>query len=280
MLRSVPMISSIFPAITLISGSDTKKPLGILGVGNSFTVNATNHLEGLVKESGNEVKYTGAIIGGSSFRRHLDAANAFERDPSSDNGRPYKTMTGNVSLQELLKKEQWDIVTIQQVSSESHKVDSFRPDAKELHDYIKKYSPNAEVVLHRTWVYRDDKPLGTTSEKMQEGIVNAYEAISQELKCRVIPSGDAFWEARKDPKLMKHLYSDFKHAGLYGDYMAGCVWLEVLFGANCIDNKYLAGGRIDPETARRLQEIAHRAAENIREKNRRFLKQEAQVTGK
>ena len=67
------------------------------------------------------------------------------------------------SLKQELLAEKWDIITIQQASIRSHDVATYRPVAKELYDYIKKYAPASEVVIHQTWAYRVDDPRFTAA---------------------------------------------------------------------------------------------------------------------
>ena len=62
------------------------------------------------------------------------------------------------SLRELLQSGTWDFVTIQQYSFISNDVSTYRPYARNLHDYIRKNAPGAEVVMHQTWEYRVDDP--------------------------------------------------------------------------------------------------------------------------
>ncbi len=88
-------------------------------------------------------------------------------------------------------------------SIKSHDIANYRPSASELRDYIKKFAPNSEIVVHQTWAYRVDDPRFTkpsekpgepaTQEAMYTGLTSAYNTIARELGgLRIIPTGDAF----------------------------------------------------------------------------------------
>jgi uncharacterized protein DUF4886 len=180
-------------------------------IGNSFSQNATRYLPQLAEEAGHALFIGRAEIGGASMQRHWDAVEAAMRDTSDPKGKPY----GGRSLLTLLSKGTWDVVTIQQASIISGDVDTYRPYAKKLYDFIKSVQPKARVVLHETWAYRSDddssgtvtgKKMARSQQEMYEQLRNAYYTIAKELKVDVIPNGDAFnivttnveWGFKKD----------------------------------------------------------------------------------
>lgn len=176
----------------------------LLAVGNSFSEDATTYLPQIVKGSPVpcELILGKATIGGCDFARHLRHAGLHEANADDPEGKPYRNKTK--SLKDMLQAEKWDFVTMQQVSTKSFRPETFRPDAKRLYDYIKRYAPQAEVVIHQTWAYRGDEPrFGTefcaSQQKMYEGLCGAYTDIAKELGCRLIRSGDAMELARRSP---------------------------------------------------------------------------------
>jgi lysophospholipase L1-like esterase len=176
------------------------KTVNVLAVGNSFSANALKYFSDIVTASGNKTVAKNAMIGGCDFERHMRHADAFEADASSPEGRPYP---GKQSLKELLTQEKWDYVTIQQASPKSFKPETFHPHADRLIAYIKKYAPQAEIVIHQTWAYRDDHPYwGLTNfnhDVMYKGVRAAYDGLAKETGFRQIPCGDAMEAARFDP---------------------------------------------------------------------------------
>ncbi len=286
-----------------VAGGKATKTVRLLTVGNSFSQNATRYLGDLAKADGNTLVHHACSIGGGTMAQHLEKVERLARDPQDTKGR-YGT---GKSLQEELVAEPWDFVTIQQASIASHNIETYRPFARQLHDFIKSHALDAEVLVHQTWAYRVDDPRFSrakprpgepkTQQEMYEGLTSAYQTIAEELGAQRIPVGDAFyladtdreWGYRPDrsfdlkqatpPALPDQTHSlhvgwrwtkgdagepklgmDGHHANMAGQYLAGCVFYEVLFDQSPVGNKFVPRG-LDPEYARFLQKTAHRAVQ-------------------
>lgn len=181
------------------------KTVRLLAVGNSFSEDATTYLPQIVQASPRPCTLIlqKATIGGCDLERHMRHADLHEVDPNDPEGKPYQKK--KKSLKDMLLAEKWDFVTIQQASPKSFHPETYRPHAKRLHDYIKKYAPTAEVVVHQTWAYRADEPrFGTafcaSQQEMHQKLCDAYTGIAKELGCRMIRSGDAVDRARRNPQ--------------------------------------------------------------------------------
>ncbi len=276
----------------------------ILTIGNSFTVNACQFLPPFVEAAGKELLLFPANLGGASFERHVGFLDAHEADPDSDAARPYKDLvdprTGGVrdfSLREALEAADWDYVTIQQVSSQSFRPETFQP-AHTLIGYIRKHAPEAEILIHQTWTYHHDfegyGKGGFTLEKMQAGLTAAYQQLADEYDLRIIPVGNAFHAARqtsfgtyrKDPEFDfgnppdgelpdqtgslnvgyywrsssggRSLNLDYRHANEVGRYLGAAVWYEILFGEPAPSDAPVPT-QLNPESAAALRQIAHEA---------------------
>jgi hypothetical protein len=123
------------------SPSIEKKSLKILGIGNSFLKNATSMLPGIVKDSGHELILGVAAPGGRTLQNHYEAAMLGETNPEDPKAKLYEYNKQKMTLKEMLTAEKWDYVTIQQSSPTSFKIDTYRPYAQNVYDYIKKYAP-------------------------------------------------------------------------------------------------------------------------------------------
>jgi hypothetical protein len=175
-------------------------------VGNSFSQNATHYLGDLATAAGDALVHHQAIISGGTMAQHWEKAQQYEKDPQDKRG----LHSTQRSLKQELLAEHWDFVTIQQASLRSHDVTTYRPYAGQLRDYIKKYAPSAELLVHETWAYRcDDARFAAepptpgepaTQEAMYQSVSSAYRTITAELGARLIPVGDAFHLADTDPK--------------------------------------------------------------------------------
>ncbi len=275
------------------------KTVRILTIGNSFSRNATNHLDDLAEAGGHALIHTALVIGGASFQVHADKAKTEGKARLYTNGR---------DLIANLAAEKWDYVTIQQASIKSHDFATYQPYAGILRDYIAKHAPQAKLLIHQTWAYRVDDPRFSvkepkpgepkTQEEMYRGLTAAYDKIAAEFGARVIPVGDAFFAADSDPErgyridtafdfenarqpaLPDQTHSlhvgwrwaaskvrrtlglamDGHHANLAGEYLGACVWYEVLFGESVVGNTYLPKG-LQHDDTRFLQETAHRVVQ-------------------
>lgn len=182
-----------------------KQPVRLFLIGNSFSQNATKYLPQLSKEGGHDLVIGRAEIGGSSLQRHWNHAEAAERNPDDPQGKPY----GGKSLKMLLSEGVWDVVTIQQASILSGNVETYRPYARNLYEYVKKLQPRAKVVFHQTWAYRADskdfsqiskEDSAKSAQEMWETSRAAYHTIATELAIPVIPNGDAFYRMNSKKK--------------------------------------------------------------------------------
>lgn len=181
------------------------KTVKLLTIGNSFSANATHYLGDLANASGNKLVHRPLVIGGAAFDVHWAKVEKFEADPKDKAGQ----YTSGRGLQQELQADKWDFVTIQQSSIKSHDLSTYEPYARQLRDYIKKYAPGSELVIHETWPYRVDDPRFSvkapkagepkTQAEMYEGLRNSYRATAKELGLQLLPVGDAFNLANTDP---------------------------------------------------------------------------------
>lgn len=176
----------------------------LLTIGNSFSRNATNHLDDLAKAGGHTLIHRAIVVGGASLELHATKMQKHEADPSDKEG----LYTNGLSLKDELLAEKWDYITIQQASMKSHDPATYQPFAKSLADAIAQYAPTAKLLVHQTWAYRIDDPRFTkptdkpsdpkTQEEMYFGLTNAYKTLAKELDAGILPVGDAFFLADTD----------------------------------------------------------------------------------
>lgn len=174
----------------------------VLAIGNSFADNALTYFGDIANAAGKEVQVGKACLGGCDLERHMQHIDVYEADPSDPEGSPY--LGGKKSLPQLLGERPWDFVTIQQVSHKSFRPASYHPHVDRLIATIRQYAPQAEIVIHQTWAYRDDHGFfgekGLNTDSMFAGLCAAYDALSRDTGFRQIPSGDAMEAARQDPE--------------------------------------------------------------------------------
>lgn len=202
MFRRITYLAILLLGTSAIVVGEEPKTIRLLTIGNSFADNALKFLPGIVGATENQLIVARANLGGCTMQRHWNHVEQYEADQDDKQGRPYGK--GQASLRERLERESWDVVTIQQVSWQSHDPNTFRPYAARLHDYIRKHAPQSEILLHQTWPYRVDDPRFTpenegkephTQAVMHQQVRDAYHTIAKELDIGIIPSGDAMYLA-------------------------------------------------------------------------------------
>lgn len=300
MIQRIPL--TLLAIAALHANADEAKTVRLLTVGNSFSHNATHYLGDIAKANGDTLILREDNIGGSSFDIHLKKLAVWQKDPTSKLGQ----YTEGKGLQDDLTEKQWDFITIQQASIKSHDVNTYRPYAKQLADFIRNHAPSATLIMHQTWEYRVDDPRFSVKEpkpgepksqdEMYAGLKSAYDSIAKELNVKLIPVGDAFHAANRDPQwgykvptakfdskqakeaeLPDQTHSlnvgwnwkkstdgkkttlgmDGHHASMAGEYLGACVWYETLFGKSVEGNSFLPKG-LDAAYAKFLQSVAHR----------------------
>ena len=208
-------------------------------------------------------------LGGHSFAQHASYVKAFEADPADPKGHAYKArlnpLTGekkDFSLREALEITDWDVVTIQQVSNNSYKYDTFQPDAGILIAYVRKYAPKAEILIHETWSYPPDflakGKYNVDQQSMYDQLHAAYQKLSEESGgLRIIPVGTAFQAARGLPTPMNLNAPGDKHANTAGQYLGGAVFYEALFHDSVEAVDFVPPKGLKADQAKALRQIAH-----------------------
>ena len=214
----------------------------ILAIGNSFSEDATRYLEPIARSAGEELFVRNLYIGGCSLFRHVkniesgDAAYAYQRDAES---------LEQISLSDALAREDWDFITVQQVSGYSGIYDSYIPYLDRLLSFVRERAPRAKRILHRTWAYEWNETehpsfqlySGDTA-KMHRAIVDVTDRISKEFSLPIIPVGDAIMRAKCHPDFDVRagglsLHRDGFHLSRdYGRYLAALVWLKYFTGVS------------------------------------------------
>lgn len=215
-----------------------KSNLKILTIGNSFTDSLAAFFAQVVESAGCALHFERANHGGCELHRHWSYIQNEEKDGVYRMYQDYR-----FKMREILAREPWDIVTMQQASHFSWRPETYQPFASRIHDYVRTHAPQAEIVLQQTWAYRADdprimpggawkydddfirrvaeigihlptEPLIVEQDDMYDGLTGAYRKLAEELNLRIIPTGCAVQLARAgeahkfpnyDPALMNTL---------------------------------------------------------------------------
>ncbi|MGQ8337461.1 DUF4886 domain-containing protein [Sunxiuqinia sp. A32] len=243
-----------------VSKNDQVQLVRLLAIGNSFSDNACRYLSQITQSVDScDILIGRAMIGGCSLEKHAKLIDACEQDSSL---KPYEGKT----LKEILQQEEWDVVTIQQVSYLSFKKESFQPYADQIYAFVEEYAPQARIYIHETWAYGPDcarfEKFGITMKQMYRKLKKNYRSLARHFNTPILPSGDAFYNSYKgDNKIDLWDSKDRFHASSNGCYLAGCVWFHCIFEqpSNSISFK---PDDMPAKTAKYLQTVAHISSEN------------------
>ncbi len=214
----------------------------ILAIGNSFSQDATAYMDNISASCGRtDILAANLYIPGCPLTKHAENLKTDELEYEYQIGGKcqYKT-----SIHAALMSDDWDIITMQQVSGDSGLYDTFHPYIDELYAEVKRICPNAKVLLHRTWAYEERSLHGRFAdydcdrEKMDRMIEETYQKISADFGgLDIIPAGNVVTAIKKNlPEFDldnggASLYRDRFHMGVcYGRYAVACVWLKKLCG--------------------------------------------------
>lgn len=224
--------------------------MNVLAIGNSFSMDASRYLHQIAKADNCNLTIVNLYIGGCPLSRHYKNMLTGERAYSLEyNG---ETTGFCVSMSDALLSREWDYITLQQVSSQSGRYDTYQPYLNELSAYIRKYAPKAKQLIHQTWAYEQGSQrlcaeLGYMDQAdMYNDIKEAYEQAALAIDAEfIIPSGELFQKLIK--KNIK-IHRDTFHADLgVGRYALGLLWYAKLTGNDISDNAFADFDKEIPE---------------------------------
>ena len=249
--------------------------LKVLTIGNSYADSVFSYLPKISAAAGCDLLLERANIGGCSLKRH------WEEHLKSCGDDTYKPYYGKFSLKEKLASAEWDTVTIQQASYESWKSDSYEPYAGNIIKTVRRYAPQAEIIIQQTWSYNANDPRlikknkeswGFGQKEMFEKLEKAYRILAEKYQLRVIPTGLALQYSRNIPgngdlagfttvRDNGEKVEDFIHLNKRGEYMQSCLWFAFIFNRKVSDIKFIPD-EIGENDAMLLQQCAQSALES------------------
>ena len=224
----------------------------VLAIGNSFSQDAVeSHLHQLAEALGYKTVIANMYIGGCSLETHyhnmVNNAAAYSYRKIGTDG--VKVTTANVTLEQALKDEQWDYVSLQQNSGQSGQYDTYEPYLSQLVSYIRKtVGDSVKLVWHQTWAYAQSSTHSDFSNYNKDQLTMYHAIVEASRKAFndngfdiLVPAGTAVQNARTT-FIGDHMNRDGYHLNiLYGRYTAACTWCEALFGS-VLDNSYAPEG--------------------------------------
>ena len=242
-ILSVSLILSFTLATQATAQTKDDGTLRILAIGNSFSVDAMkNHLYDVLKSADYDQVILGNLyVGGCSLDQHWgyisNKSGSYEYHKNDDNGK--WVVTEGTQALTALQDETWDIITVQQVSSNSGMPETYG-NLQNIVNWVNQYktNPNAKVLWHMTWAYQQDSTheafpnYNRDQMTMYNAIVNTVQntVLNTEGIDGVIPAGTAIQNLR-NTTLGDTLTADGYHLNdLHGDYTASLTWYAAITG--------------------------------------------------
>lgn len=232
------------------------RPLKILTIGNSFSLDSTRYLYEIAMAEGlSDITLGVAYYGGCSLATHVkyltEDSKSYNYYWTDATGSWNDTGANGATLQDCIQAQDWDIFVLQQASSASGRADTYNEDMQTIIDYVKANCSNPDAIFawNMTWAYPVEDidtdnitTVNTTSSfktYYNNDQMTMYNAICDAVETKIatndffefiFPVGTAVQNARSsylgDPQLNR----DYSHLSDYGRFMAAYVWYYVLTG--------------------------------------------------
>ena len=237
----------------------------ILSIGNSFSDDAQRYLHSIAAKEGIELETLNLCIPGCALETHASMV-------KSGKAGYFYHYNGDVecgdliSLQDGIAMRDWDIVTIQQVSTHSFKAETYYPYIHEVMAYVREKLPNAKIYVHQTWAYEHgcervgEITNGKGAEFMLAGIREAYSRAKKEIGAEaIIPSGELMELLYLNGA--SKIYRDTFHASMgLGRYAVGLLWFKLFTGSSVLNNSFC---ELDEPVSDEDLAIARRCVESL-----------------
>jgi hypothetical protein len=222
----------------------------VLAIGNSFSQDATRYLHQIAESQNVELEVVNLCMGGCPLEWHHDNMVGDKRNYMLEyNGK----FTGfYVTMKEALESREWDVITLQQVSHYSPKIETYYPYVTEIVKYIRSMQPKARLLIHETWAYEIDSTHGAfhdyncDQQYMYKCLRNAYHLAAEKIGAELITCGDAVQYIRETLPEFDYaggglsLNRDGFHMTQYiGRCLLAYVWIEKVLGADVTSSDYV-----------------------------------------
>ncbi len=219
------------------------KTIRLLSIGNSFSQDAQEWIYNVAKAAGYEdIIIANLYWGGCDLRTHASNAKTdFGGDGShyeyQMHRSPQQIVTRDKSIKGALLDQEWDYVTLQQVSQDAGMVGTFTDGNLDyLISYVKEYRPNAKIGWHMTWAYQQNSDHGgfANYNRDQKTMYNAIVRCTRDIVMKksgmdfVLPAGTAIQNLRTS-FIGDNLTRDGYHMSYYlGRYTVSLTWIYKL----------------------------------------------------
>lgn len=214
--------------------------LKVLAIGNSFSEDAMHLLYEIAQKEGIEEIVLGNLyIGSCTLKKH--AENATTDAPAYTymyNKLGEWTSETEWTMKQGLQAEQWDVITLQQVSAYTGLTDTYNEDIQTITDYVNqnKINPESKLYWHMTWAYPASSNHSIFWNDYKGNQLTMYKRIVRAVQEKIVPNtafsgvlpvGTAVQNARTS-YVGDRLDRDTLHLNDLGRVIAAYTWFSVL----------------------------------------------------
>ena len=212
----------------------------ILAVGNSFSEDGMAYLWNVLTDAGvGKVTLGNLYIAGCSLDMHWENVKSGEEAYTYRKNTSGQWVSNPSSLKTALLDEEWDVITLQQVSDKSGQPGTFA-NLHNLASYLdeNKTNKDAKLFWHMTWAYDANsthsgfKNYGNDQSKMYEAILFTTKttALGETLFTGCIPSGTTIQNLRTTSVSGKLTRDGYHLSKDFGRYAAALTWMTAITG--------------------------------------------------
>ncbi len=244
---------TLFALLLIACMSAYATPVRILGIGNSFTVDALEqHLQPIIDAEGREAIIGYPYRGGTWLSQHDQWSTRTDTMPYNYrkfvNGQFTSTGLSTYNMTMAVEDEPWDWVIIQSDHDSAGIYTSYVPYMSHLISFVKSHcsNPNVKIGFYMTWAYDQGSTYSAFNYygKNQQLMYDSIVACTQRLLAQhpnlelLIPTGTAVQNARTS-YIGQKLNRDGYHLNYnYGRYIASLCWYEKIFGTSALSVTY------------------------------------------
>jgi hypothetical protein len=238
----------------------------ILAIGNSFSEDALeNYLFEMARSVGQPMVIGNLYIGGASLALHWKnleedlSIYAFRKTDADGN----KTDRPRTSIRTALDEEDWDYISVQQVSQHAGQWATFNPYLEQIVAKVRAVQKDTAVsiLFHQIWAYDHDATHDGFAlyDRNQKTMFDAILQTSLKIRAlpsidHIIPAGAAIQYVREQ-RMDDRLTRDGYHLSIpFGRFVAACTWFHAL-----VDRGITPPFRPEGLTEAQV-ELSHRAA--------------------
>lgn len=223
--------------------------MNLLSIGNSFSQDAHKWLHKLAEQNAIDLETVNLYIGGCSLEIHWNNVKSGLADYDLEqNG---EEAQGKISILEALTMRKWDAITVQQVSQDSGRYETFEPYLSSLVSFVREKQPDAKLYFHQTWAYETDSGhFGFANyhhdqKEMFRCIQEASQKAARSVDAALIPAGSVIQSLRDTVPEFSYgngglsLCRDGFHLSWdYGRFAAAATWLRAVTGQKIKAGKF------------------------------------------